>query len=75
MRPEVRKFLFDVSLSAKLIQRFTDGKTFVEYSEDEMLRSAVERQFQVLGEAISQLYRINQDTASRIRDYRRIIAF
>jgi len=40
-----------------------------------MLRSAVERQFEIIGEALAQALRIAPDLASRISDTGRIIAF
>ena len=39
------------------------------------MSSAVERQFEIIGEAINQLSQIDPHTASRISDYRQIIAF
>ena len=58
-----------------MLTRFTEDKTFADYSRDEMLRSAVERQFEIIGEAISQLSRTDPDAASQIEGYQRIIAF
>ena len=46
--------------------RFTSGRGFDDYLADELLRSAVERQFTILGEALSQLRRIDPDAASAI---------
>ena len=40
-----------------------------------MLRSAVERQFEVIGEAMAQLVRADELVADRISQYQRIIAF
>ena len=40
-----------------------------------MLRAAVERQFEIVGEAMARLARIDETVAARISGYRRIIAF
>jgi uncharacterized protein with HEPN domain len=39
------------------------------------LRSAVERQFEIIGEAISQLHKVDANTAELIPEYKKIIAF
>jgi uncharacterized protein with HEPN domain len=55
--------------------RFTAGKSFSEYETDEYLRSAVERQFEIVGEAMSQLRRIDPETATAIPELPRVVAF
>ena len=40
-----------------------------------MLRAAVEREFEIIGEAMSKLAQATPDVASKISDFRRIIAF
>ena len=40
-----------------------------------MLRSAVERQFEIIGEAMTQLAKLDAALAARISEYRDIIAF
>lgn len=40
-----------------------------------MLRSAVERQFEIIGEALNQLAKIDPATTARISECRHIIAF
>jgi uncharacterized protein with HEPN domain len=39
------------------------------------LRSAVERQFEIIGEALNQLYKSEPQWAQRIPDLREIVAF
>ena len=40
-----------------------------------MVRAAVERQFEIIGEALGQLAKLEPETAGRIGDHGRIIAF
>ena len=55
--------------------RFTQGKTFGDYQADELLRSAVERQLELVGEALNQLARVDSATAAAIPDLPRIVGF
>jgi uncharacterized protein with HEPN domain len=75
MRIESKKYLYDIAQAAKLGLGFIAGKTFADYSADPMLRSAVERQLEIVGEALAQLARTDPATASQISEYQRIIAF
>jgi uncharacterized protein with HEPN domain len=43
--------LWDMLDAARKIQHFISGKTFHEYSGDEVLQAAVERKLEVIGEA------------------------
>lgn len=54
MHADARKLLWDAQQAVERIARFTAGKTFGDYSTDEYLRSAVERQFEIVGEAVNQ---------------------
>jgi uncharacterized protein with HEPN domain len=67
MRLEARKYLSDIQVAVGRIARFTAGKRFNEYVADEMLRSAVERQFGIVGEALARLQKDSPQVAAAIR--------
>ncbi|HEX7185903.1 MAG TPA: HepT-like ribonuclease domain-containing protein [Thermoanaerobaculia bacterium] len=75
MQLEARTLLFDILEAARLIQRFTLGRDFEAYAADAMLRSAVERQFEIIGEALNKLTKVDPGRASQIPEYQKIIAF
>ena len=75
MKLEVRKYLYDMRHAAELLTEFTAGKTFADYQRDAMLRAAVERKFEIIGEAVTRLARLDESVVVRIHQYRRIIAF
>jgi len=68
---EVRKHLFDIVQACDLLVQFTCGKTFADYTADPLLRSAVEHQFEIIGEALHR----DSTLAARISSTNRIIAF
>ncbi|HXW40167.1 MAG TPA: HepT-like ribonuclease domain-containing protein [Xanthobacteraceae bacterium] len=75
MPPETKKYLEDIARAAELIAQFTAGKTFADYVQDPMLRAAVERQFEIVGEALVRLVKRDAVVATRIGEHQRIIAF
>lgn len=75
MRLEAKKYLEDVRQAAAHITEFTAGKSFEGYNADALLKAAVERKFEIIGEALSQLERLEPAIVSRVTHYKRIIAF
>lgn len=65
--------LWDVATAARRIQMFVADKSWDDYSNDLLLRSAVERQFEIAGEALNALRRIDPATAARVPGAHRII--
>lgn len=74
MQHDPRAWLWDVRAAADSIAGFVNGHDFADYASDLMLRSAVERQFEIVGEALSRLSREAPDIAARLSDLRRAIA-
>ncbi|HAJ99108.1 MAG TPA: hypothetical protein DCM62_03710 [Bacteroidales bacterium] len=72
MKLEVRKFLYDIKESIESIENYLDGKReFNIYITDKMLRRAVEREFEIIGEAMSRIEKI--DTTIEISSKKQII--
>jgi uncharacterized protein with HEPN domain len=70
-----RKYLWDIAQAADQITAFTSGRSYENYLADAMLRAAVERQFTIIGEAVTVLDRIDAALASKIPEVPSIIAF
>ena len=75
MQRDPRAYLWDAREAAAAILEFVRDKGFEDYSSDRLLRSAVERQFEVVGEALNQLRKIEPHWAGRIPDLQQITAF
>jgi uncharacterized protein with HEPN domain len=75
MQPKTPKLLEDVRDAAAFIREAVQGKTIDDYRADRMLRQAIERNFEIIGEAMKRLVQHDADSAARIGDYRQIIAF
>jgi uncharacterized protein with HEPN domain len=70
-----KAFLWDAREAAALIAQFTAGKSLADYDRDKLVRSAVERQFEIIGEALSNLAKIDPASAAKIAELRDVIAF
>ncbi len=75
MQLEVKKYLYDIQQAAALVTAFVADRNFADFEADPMLRSAVERQFEIMGEAMSRLAKLDPTVVSQISEVRRIIAF
>ena len=75
MRRDARRYLWDALKAAEAVQSFLRGRTYEAFVEDDLLRSAVERQLEIIGEALSQLAKVDPQIADNVAELRRIIAF
>ena len=75
MEIESKSILYDIQQAVNLISQFTLDAGFSDYENNAMIRSAVERQFEIIGEAVNRLSEFNPGLAHRISERRRIINF
>ncbi len=73
MRREAGAHLWDAAEAARLVREFASGKTESEFNSDLIVRSAIERQMEILGEAFKRLRRDDADTAARVPGLDRIV--
>lgn len=74
-RPDARAFLFDIQRACQLIAQFTSGTTLPDYAADPKTRSAVERQLEILGEALGQMLKRVPEMERQFPEAPRIISF
>ncbi len=75
MKRDPKSLLWDTRDAANAIATMTAGKSFLDFDRDIVLRSAVERQFEIAGEALRQLARLDAALAAKIPDLGEIVAF
>jgi uncharacterized protein with HEPN domain len=73
MRPESAALLWDVHAAATSVAEFIAAIDAASYAADNLRRSAVERQLEIIGEALKNLRNADPDTAQQIPDIARII--
>ena len=66
MQTESAALLWDALEAAKSILDFLNGITTEEYLGELLRRRAVEREFEIVGEALSKLRRVDPETAERV---------
>ncbi len=73
MDNEIKKYLFDIQESIDSILKYLgDNRDFKVYMADKMLRRAVEREFEIIGEAMSRIEKL--DSTIEISSKRQIIS-
>ena len=74
MTDRKKKYYYDILSAIALIDEFLTGTTlFAQYITDKKTKSAVERQLAIIGEAITQIKKIDRNEI--ITDHSKIIAF
>ena len=75
MHPKCPKWLNDILDGCDFIQSTAQGRTLADYERDRLLRSAIERNFEIIGEALNRIDKTDSATAKRIPEHPEIIGF
>jgi len=75
MDRDTNSYLYEIIQSCRNIENFTHNVGFQSYSTDLLIKSAVERQFITIGEALNRIKRFAPETYNKIPDADRIIGF
>jgi uncharacterized protein with HEPN domain len=75
MNAEIRKNLFDILQAAEEITAFTNNMDFPSYHGSAVTQRAVERDFEIIGEALNRIKRIDETLSDAISETHRIIGF
>jgi uncharacterized protein with HEPN domain len=70
-----RAYLWDILDAANSLVSLTADKTISDYLTERPLRSAVEREFEIIGEALNQLEKQLPDVRTKITDFAKIVGF
>ena len=74
MRPDPRVLLADVDRAAADIVNFTEGMNRETYVGDARTQAAVERKFEIIGEALNRLHQTRPEVAQRIPPLREVVS-
>jgi uncharacterized protein with HEPN domain len=62
MNSEIQKFLFDINVSIESIETYLgDKRDYNIYKANKMLRRAIEREFEIIGEALNCIEKIDSN--------------
>ncbi|MCW3789767.1 HepT-like ribonuclease domain-containing protein [Plebeiibacterium sediminum] len=72
MKREIKKYLFDIKTSIESIFDYLgDERNFFEYQNNKLLRRGVEREIEIIGEAMNRVLKI--DPSIQIENARQIV--
>lgn len=72
MKREIKKYLFDIKTSIDSIEEYLAGdKNFFTYQKNKILRRAVEREIEIIGEAMNNILKL--DAGIQIENSRKIV--
>ena len=70
-----KKYLYDIINCSEFVLQLTKDKTVDDYKNNRVFRSALERELQIIGEAMLQLDHMSPEMIEKISEHRSIIGF
>jgi len=72
MKRDIKKYLFDIHTSIESIFEYLGpDRNFFQYQENKLLRRAIEREIEIIGEAMNRILKIDPDY--NIKNARQIV--
>lgn len=75
MNPEIEKFLYDIWDASVEIDLFLKNISFRKFMNNKLLQAAIERKFEIIGEALNRIKRIDSEFIENFKEHHRIIGF
>jgi len=75
MQRSLAKYLQDMVLALQAVEEYISGKDYQDYVHHRQLRSSVEREFLIVGEAMAKIIHRFPETKSRLEHARRVANF
>ena len=75
MKDEIKKNLIDILQAAEEIENFISGMKFETYQITPVVKRAVERDFEIIGEALNRIKNTDSELLEKISEHHRIIGF
>ncbi|MBX3290372.1 MAG: DUF86 domain-containing protein [Acidobacteria bacterium] len=75
MQHDIRKLCFDILRAIEDIKTFTEGLEYEQYQQNRLVRLAVERDYEIIGEALKRMEIRFADDFATVANGRKIIDF
>lgn len=75
MLDEINKYLYDIKQAITEINEYTKKESFESFSSNSMIQSAVERKFEIIGEALNKIKKLDETVLDSFTDAGKIIGF
>lgn len=75
MDADYRKYVVDIDEAAREVQEYVRDLRFDEYTANGMVKAAVERKFEIIGEALNRIKKVRPEILDKIRDHAKMISF